>query len=100
MAETFFVCLALKMIDKSAAIPTVLAKLKKFPPGYYLRLLTFKRDRSVTISKMADDDFLVDVAGFKQESFKSDSKKLRKLLKVLLKQEFPRSNKIRLSSGQ
>ena len=88
------------MIDKSATISTVLAKLKKLPHGHYLRLLTFKKDRSVTICKMDNDDLLVKVDGFKQQSFKTDIKKIRKHLKVLLKQEFPRSNKVRLTSGQ
>ncbi len=99
MGETFFLFF-FAMIDKSSAITTILAKFKKLLPGHYLRLFTFKKDRSVTISKDENDQFFVQVDGFKQQSFKTDVKKIRKHLKILLKQEFPRSNKIRLSTGQ
>jgi len=86
------------MIDKTAVIRTVRERLNKLPVGHYLDLRTYKRDRSVIIVKLEDDNFLVVENGFYQERFEVDSRSLRGLLKNLLKKEFPRSNKVRLYS--
>lgn len=64
--------------------------------GHYLDLRTYKRNRSVIIVKQGKEDVLVIENGYFQERFKLKQEKLRKLLKTLLRKEFPRSNKIRL----
>ncbi len=84
------------MIDKTSAIETVLRKIKKTVIGHGLDLRTYKRDRSVLILRTGDDTFLVVEDGFAKERFSTDLKGLRKILKKLLKIEFPRSNKIRV----
>lgn len=84
------------MIDKASALETVLRKLKKIPLGSGLDLRTYKRDRSVVILRKGIDEFFVVEDGFSKESFSEDFKGLKKLLKKLLKREFPRSNKIRV----
>ena len=86
------------MIDKTAVIRTVLERLNKLPVGHYLDLRTYKRDRSVIIVKLEDDNFLVVENGFYQERFEVGSRSLKGLLRTLLKKEFPRSNKVRLYS--
>jgi len=86
------------MIDKTAAIRTVRERLNKLPVGHYLDLRTYKRDRSVIIVKLEDDNFLVVENGFYQERFEVGSRSLKGLLRTLLKKEFPRSNKVRLYS--
>jgi len=84
------------MIDIAGAIPTVMTKLKKLPVGQGLDLRTFKRDRSVVILRMADDNYEVREDGFEKKRFETNFKGLKKILKTLLKREFPRSNKIRV----
>lgn len=84
------------MIDKASALDTVLHKMKKIPPGSGLDLQTYKRDRSVVILRKDADNFFVVADGFSKESFSEDFKGLKKLLKKMLKREFPRSNKIRV----
>lgn len=84
------------MIDKAGAIPTVLTKLKKIPVGQGLDLRTFKRDRSVVLLRVAEDKYEVVEAGFEKKRFETNFKGLKKLLKTLIKREFPRSNKIRV----
>lgn len=84
------------MIDKANAIPTILTKLKKLEVGKGIDLRTFKRDRSVAIRKTGNDSFDVMEDGFEKKQFESDLKSMKKLLKTLLKKEFPRSNKIRV----
>jgi len=84
------------MIDKTAIVPTVLEKLKKLPIGHCIDLRTYKRNRSVVIVKKEEDEYLIIENGYFQEEFVVGLSKLKKLLKTLLKKEFPRSNKIRL----
>jgi hypothetical protein len=84
------------MIDKTQLIETVAERLKKLPVGHYLDLRTYKRNRSVIIVKITDDDLLIIEDGFFKERFRINADKLNKLLQTLLKKEFPRSHKIRL----
>jgi hypothetical protein len=84
------------MIDKTQIIEAATKSLKKLPIGHYLDLRTYKRNRSVIIIKMTDDDLLVIEDGFFKERFRINSDKLKKLLTTLLKKEFPRSHIIRL----
>lgn len=84
------------MIDKTQIVSVVLTRLKNLPIGNYLDLRTYKRDRSVIIVKKADDLFYFEENGFSQDQFEVDLSQVKKVLKGLLKKEFPRSNKIRL----
>jgi hypothetical protein len=84
------------MIDKTKIIDAVTERLKNLPTGHYLDLRTYKRNRSILIVKMDEDDLLIIEDGFFKERFRINSDKLRKLLSALLKKEFPRSHKIRL----
>lgn len=84
------------MIDKEKIIDTVTERLNKLAVGHYVDLRTYKRNRSVFIVKMSEDDLLIIEDGFFKERFHIKTEKLNKLLTTLLKKEFPRSHKIRL----
>jgi len=84
------------MIDKANAIPAIMTRLAKLDVGRGIDLRTYKRDRSVAIFRTGDDTFAVTVDGFQKGEFDMDADGMRKLLKTLLKKEFPRSNKIRV----
>lgn len=84
------------MIDKATALQTVLRKLKKLPMEHAIDLRTYKRNRSVVIKRIGEDEFNVVENGFFEERFLVSLAKMKKLLKILLKKEFPRSTKIRL----
>jgi hypothetical protein len=84
------------MIDKTSIVDTVCERLKKLPVSHCLDLRTYKRNRSVIIVKLAEDDLLVIENGFFKERFRVKPQKLRQVLKTLVKKEFPRSRKIRL----
>jgi hypothetical protein len=86
------------MVDKTKIIKTVIERLEKLTAGNYLDLRTYKRNRSVIIVKKSEDDLLVIENGYFKERFQIKSDKLKKLLAVLLKKEFPRSHEIRLYS--
>lgn len=84
------------MIDKTKIIDTVWERLGKLPPGHYLDLRTYKRNRTVVIVKIDEKKLLVIEDGYYKDRFWVTPGKLKKLLKTLLKKEFPRSKKIRL----
>ena len=84
------------MINKTNIVETVMERLKKIPIGYYLDLRTYKRNRSIIIIKVTEDDFTIIEDGYFKERFQLKSEKLKKLLNTLLRKEFPRSHKISL----
>jgi hypothetical protein len=84
------------MIDKTKIVDTVVERLKRLPVSHYLDLRTYKRNRSVVIVKQAEDDMLVIEDGYFKERFRVSPEKLKRVLKALLRKEFPRSRKIRL----
>jgi hypothetical protein len=84
------------MIDKTKIIDTVRERLEKLPLGHYIDLKTYKRNRTVIIVKIDEKKLLVVEDGYFKGRFLMKSDKLKKLLKTLLKKEFPRSKKIRL----
>lgn len=84
------------MIDKTKIIETVTERLKNLPFGHYLDVRTYKRNRAVIIVKQSDDQLLVIQNGYEFARFEIKPDRLKKLLKTLLKKEFPRSTKVRL----
>ncbi|MBW2492298.1 MAG: hypothetical protein JRE65_14240 [Deltaproteobacteria bacterium] len=84
------------MIDKTKIIDAVCERLEKLPLGHYIDLKTYKRNRTVIIVKIDEKALLVIEDGYFKNRFLITSDKLKKLLKTLLKKEFPRSKKIRL----
>ncbi|MBF0381961.1 MAG: hypothetical protein HQL69_13140 [Magnetococcales bacterium] len=86
------------MIPITSVIPTVMSRIKKLPMGHGIDLRTYKRNRSVLIVRRSNDEFEVIRNGFGKEQFNATAKEIPRLLKGLLKKEFPRSNKVRLYS--
>jgi len=84
------------MIDKTKIIDTVRERLEKLPLGHYIDLKTYKRNKTVIIVKIDEKELLVIEDGYFKDRFLIKPDKLKKLLKTLLKREFPRSKKIRL----
>ncbi|MBG0789467.1 MAG: hypothetical protein H0S80_03100 [Desulfovibrionaceae bacterium] len=84
------------MIDIAGAVPAILSRLKKLPAGRGLELLTFKRDRGLRVVKTGEDAFTATEFGFRAETVRADLKGMKRVLKTVLKREFPRSNKVRV----
>ena len=88
------------MLDITTLIPTVITRLKTLAVNDCIDLRTYKRDRSVVILKTAEDSFRIIEDGFFKDEMVTDIAKMPKLLKALVKKEFPRSNKVRLYAGR
>ncbi|MBU0682308.1 MAG: hypothetical protein KKD73_12905 [Proteobacteria bacterium] len=87
------------MVDIGNVIPVVLKKMSQLEAGESLVLQTYKRDRSLTLVRIAKERILIIEEGFSRAEFEVNSANLAKVLKTLLKKEFPRSNKVRISVG-
>lgn len=86
------------MVDKTRIVPILKEKLQDLPAGHCIDIRTYKRNRSVLFVKKTDKKVLIIQDGFEKIRFEITLDKLKKHLTVILKKEFPRSNKIRLYS--
>lgn len=87
------------LVDAGSCIASVLGRLKRTGIGGGVDIRPFKKDRSVLVRRLGDDEFEVLRDGFEQARYEElDSAKLRRLLKTLLKKEFPRSNKVHVTA--
>ncbi len=81
-------------------IDTVLGKsistLLKLPANAGLEILSYKRDRGVSILRLSKDEFQVIERGYCQQELRLAADKLAKALKAMIKREFPRSRKVRV----
>jgi hypothetical protein len=84
------------MINKEAFLKVILKKAEKLPTGHYLDIRTYKRNRYVLLIKISPESFKIIEEGFYKKEYQAEFKNLRKILKKLLKLEFPRSHKIRI----
>ncbi len=83
-------------LDRTTAVQEVLRRLQKMDSGDSLELLTWKKDRSLLFIRPNIDTILVYERGFVEQEHRVVFSKIKKLLKTLLKREFPRSHKIRV----
>lgn len=86
------------MIDINRTIPTVLSRTAALKCSEGIRIATFKKDRHISIIRIDDSTVLIKRHGFENAEYTLPESKLKKELKTLLKQEFPRSNKVHLNS--
>lgn len=71
----------------------ILAKTES-PAG--VELSSYKRNRSISISVLSEHKVSVRENGYIEQELEVDIKELPKLLKTMIKREFPRSRKVRL----
>lgn len=86
------------MFDKATAVHEVLRRLRKMETGDSLELLNWKKDRSLLLVRQSGEKVVVVERGFVEDEYRVEFNKLKKLLKTLLKREFPRSHKIRVKT--
>ncbi|MCG8532064.1 MAG: hypothetical protein MI749_15565 [Desulfovibrionales bacterium] len=86
------------MLDINRIIPTVLTKIRTLPVGDSIRIATFKKDRHLTITRQNETMLQLIRHGFTNATYEIEEEKIKKELKQLLKQEFPRSNKVHLTT--
>ena len=84
------------MIEIGNVIPQLMKRLPKLDIGCYLEVRSYKRDRGLLIVRMEEDDYEIIEDGFSKQSHHSGIEKMSKVLKSIIKREFPRSKKLRI----
>ena len=79
--------------SKGRILQETLARLSRLREGEAVLIQPYKKDRSVCII-LRGDLYQVIERGFEVKEFVVEAGKIRKVLKRLLRKEFPRSNKI------
>ncbi len=70
--------------------------LRKLEPPQGVEILSYKRNRGVTILLLEDNRVLIRERGYEEQEIQVDLAGVTKTLKSILKREFPRSRKLRL----
>lgn len=84
------------MINEVNLIETLENRLKKIPVGTCLDVRSYKRDRKILVIKKKEDELLIIEEGFSSRRYAVPVSAMKKLMKELIKREFPRSTKIRI----
>jgi predicted polyphosphate/ATP-dependent NAD kinase len=84
------------LINIQSAIKRVRQIVDKLEPPQGVEILTYKRNRGITIIKIDDETLSVQERGYEENSFQVTINDLTKLLKSIAKREFPRSRKVRV----
>ena len=87
------------MIDRANLKATLQRRMGQLEEGQLLAFLTFKRDRAIYIQRQEREKFALYQDGFEKKSYQDlEPAKLIKVFKAAAKKEFPRSNKIHIST--
>ena len=84
------------LINIKSAIKRVQQIVAKLDPPQGVEILTYKRNRGITIIKIDDDTLSIQERGYEENTFQVTMDDLAKQLKVITKREFPRSRKVRV----
>ncbi|MBU1001509.1 MAG: hypothetical protein KKE73_03190 [Proteobacteria bacterium] len=84
------------MIDRKNIEKILAARLAELPLGHALEIRTYKRNRAVLFFRQESDEYRIVQKGFGQSDEIVAAHRLKKTLRRLLAEEFPRSNKVRL----
>ena len=84
------------LINIQSAIKRVQQIVRKLEPPQGVEILTYKRNRGITIIKIDEENLSVQERGYEENSYQVGMGELTKLLKSIAKREFPRSRKVRV----
>jgi len=84
------------LINIQSAIKRVLQIVRRLEPTQGVEILTYKRNRGITIIKVDEETLSVQERGYEEHIHLVHIDELTKLLKTLTKREFPRSRKVRV----
>jgi hypothetical protein len=84
------------LINIQSAIKQVQQIVRKLEPPQGVEILTYKRNRGITIIKIDEENLSVQERGCQENSYQVTTGQLPKLLKTIAKREFPRSRKVRV----
>jgi hypothetical protein len=85
------------LVNMATLIADCLRTLKQMQPPGGIELLSYKRNRGIAIIKKDNQLLEIREHGYEEQVIELTSEKLEKELKTMIKREFPRSRKVRLT---
>jgi Putative zinc-finger len=82
------------VLDINRLIPTVVQKVKQAGFADVVEVKTYKRDRGFSVQLVEADQLLIREYGYRNREVTVPTEKLKRVLKNIVKIEFPRSNKV------
>jgi hypothetical protein len=84
------------LVPLDSARSQAMRLMKKMHPPQALALLSYKRDRGLIILFRENNEYEVREYGFNNQETVVKSERIGRLLKTIIKREFPRSHRVRL----
>lgn len=84
------------LINIQSAIKEVCRIVRKLEPPHGVEMLTYKRNRGITILRIDEETVSIQERGYADNTYLVPLDSLAKKLKSLAKREFPRSRKVRV----
>ncbi len=84
------------LVNIQSAIKRVQQIVRKLEPPQGVELLTYKRNRGITIIKIDEKTVSIQERGYEEQTLLVEIGELGKTLKAITKREFPRSRKVRV----
>ncbi len=84
------------LLNIDSTLRRVKQQIKKMESGQCLEILSYKRNRGVSITMLPDGKLRVRERGYEMHEWTLDPDVLPRVLKSVMKREFPRSRKLRI----
>jgi len=84
------------LVNIDSARQQVLRALARMEPPQGIELMSYKRNRTIAVVCRQDGGYLVRERGYVEQEMEVAEEGLSRLLKTLIRREFPRSRKVRL----
>lgn len=86
----------MSLVNIDSLLRQVLQMVKKIDPPAGLEMLTYKRNRGIAVTVLAENLYQVREYGYTEQELVVGDGELAKILKPIIKREFPRSRKVRI----
>ncbi len=84
------------LVNIDSALLKICRALKKCEPGKGVEVLSYKRNRGVSIIKQDQGGYFIKERGYENQELQVEERQLKKMLQSIMKREFPRSRKVRV----
>lgn len=83
------------LINRDLSLQKAVTLMSRLSPPKGVELLSYKRNRGVSLLALERDRILVRERGYLDQELTIKLEDLQKTLKIIIKREFPRSRKVR-----
>ena len=86
----------MSLVNIQSVLRLALQKLENMSPPSGLELLSYKRNRTIAVTVAGHEKYMVRERGYVEQEVTVHLNELPRVLKTMIKREFPRSRKVRV----